>query len=161
MTPNKDCENERDAILAEFLDQCPEPTPEQISEWVGRYPKFATEISEFAAKLIWLSGPLGDHAKPPEPTPEELEAEYQKSLKLFREIERRVQLRKKALEQFGVQTETLRTSLRQCFFKQDIVHDAHLFIRSSGAALMPLRRSRCRPIHAPFHPRCLTLLRGK
>ncbi|MHB8884759.1 MAG: hypothetical protein ACYC5H_06685 [Methylovirgula sp.] len=106
MTPNKEYEDERDAVLSEFLDQCPEPTPEQLAEWVEHYPKFAAEILEFAADLIWLSGPPGDHAKPPEPTPEELEAEYKKSLTLFREIERRVQLRKKALEQFGVQTET-------------------------------------------------------
>ncbi len=105
MTPNKEYENERDAILAEFLDQCPEPTPEQISEWVERYPKFATEISEFAADLIWLSGPPGNRLAP-EPTPEEIETQHQASLKLFREIELRVQLRKKALEQFGLQTET-------------------------------------------------------
>jgi isopenicillin N synthase-like dioxygenase len=88
--PSDEHNCELDEILATFVEQCPHPTPAQVAEWQKHYPQYSREISELADGLLML---LSEHeGQPfPEPTPEELEEEYQKTLKLLREIEHRVQ----------------------------------------------------------------------
>ncbi len=82
MTPNKEYEEKRHAILAAFLDQCPNPTPAQIAEWRQRYPKFAADIMNLAADIYFLANLRKD--LPKEQTVESARRSDEAALESFR-----------------------------------------------------------------------------
>jgi hypothetical protein len=88
MTPNKRNEDQRDSVLAAFLNECPEPTPSEIAEWRGRYPDFAADIMNFAADLLQLSRARGDLVV--ERTADELRHDDDEAFKAFENAKHRL-----------------------------------------------------------------------
>lgn len=91
MTPNKENNEEQDAILAAFLDECPEPSPEQIAEWRQRYPRFAADIMNLAADIYALANLRGD--QPEEQTAESARRSDEAALESFQKKKQRLQRR--------------------------------------------------------------------
>lgn len=86
-TPN----HEQEEALREFAEQCPNPTPIQISEWQERYPKFVEEISDLAHGLQLLAHERGNEPLAI-PTDQEIKEEVEKARQKFREIQNRTQM---------------------------------------------------------------------
>ncbi len=89
MTPNKENNEDRDAILAAFLDECPLPSPAQIADWRQRNPQFAADIMNFAADRYALANASSDHPK--ERTAESARREEKAALESFEKKRRRLE----------------------------------------------------------------------
>ncbi|MEJ0050116.1 MAG: hypothetical protein WDN02_02680 [Methylovirgula sp.] len=89
MTPNKENNEDRDAILAAFLDECPEPSPAQIAEWRQRHPQFAADIMNLAADLYALANAREN--QPIDRTVESARRDDEAALESFQKKRRRIE----------------------------------------------------------------------
>ncbi len=89
MTSNKEKNKDRDAILAAFLNECPQPSPAQIAGWRQRYPRFAADIMNLAADLYALANAREN--QPKDRTVERARRDDEAALESFRKKRRRVE----------------------------------------------------------------------